>query len=234
MARSSTVTSRPYVLASAATSLDGYLDDRSEGRLLVSNDEDFDRVDEVRAGVDAILVGANTIRRDNPKLLVRSARRVRGRTEAGLSEHPMKVTLTSGGDLDPTANFFTAGAGDKLVYAATPVLGQLRERLGARADLWDAGDPPGMRAVLADLAARGVDRLLVEGGATVHTALLAAGLVDELQLVCAPFLLGTQGGPRLFGDAEYPQGLRHPMTLAEVRRIGDLVLLRYLDGADDA
>lgn len=63
---------RPYVVLSAAVSLDGFLDDASERRLLLSNEEDFDRVDEVRAGVDAILVGAGTIHADDPKLLVRS------------------------------------------------------------------------------------------------------------------------------------------------------------------
>ena len=66
---------RPHVLLSVATSVDGYVDDTSEVRLLLSNQGDFDWVDEVRASVDAILVGANTIRRDNPRLLVRSAQR---------------------------------------------------------------------------------------------------------------------------------------------------------------
>ena len=63
---------RPYVLLSCAMSIDGYIDDASNTRLLMSNDADFDRVDEVRAGCDAILVGANTIRRDNPRLMVRA------------------------------------------------------------------------------------------------------------------------------------------------------------------
>ncbi|MGH3431284.1 MAG: dihydrofolate reductase family protein, partial [Thermocrispum sp.] len=54
------MSTRPYVLLSVATSLDGYLDDARSERLLLSNDEDFARVDGVRAGTDAILVGANT------------------------------------------------------------------------------------------------------------------------------------------------------------------------------
>ena len=62
---------RPYVLLSCATSIDGYIDDASEQRLLLSNDEDLDRVDAVRASCDAILVGAGTVRRDDPRLLVR-------------------------------------------------------------------------------------------------------------------------------------------------------------------
>jgi len=86
---------RPHVLLSVATSVDGYVDDTSEVRLLLSNQGDFDWVDEVRASVDAILVGANTIRRDNPRLLVRSAQRQDERTRCGLAPHPVKVTLTA-------------------------------------------------------------------------------------------------------------------------------------------
>ena len=61
---------RPYTLLSCAMSLDGYLDDASDRRLILSNEADFDRVDEVRAGCDAILVGAATVRNDNPRLVV--------------------------------------------------------------------------------------------------------------------------------------------------------------------
>ena len=61
---------RPYVLLSVAQSLDGYIDDPSPDRLVLSSPEDLDRVDEVRAGCDAIMVGAVTLRRDNPRLRV--------------------------------------------------------------------------------------------------------------------------------------------------------------------
>ena len=63
-------------------SIDGYIDDARDTRLLLSNAADFDRVDAVRAGCDAILVGAHTIRRDNPRLLVRSRRRGQRRADA--------------------------------------------------------------------------------------------------------------------------------------------------------
>ena len=83
---------RPYTLLSCSMSLDGYLDGASEQRLILSNDADLDRVDEVRAGCDAILVGAVTIRNDNPRLLVRSRDRVAQRTARGLTPTPIKVT----------------------------------------------------------------------------------------------------------------------------------------------
>ena len=79
---------RPYVLISCAMSADGRIDDTSPVRLLLSGPDDLDRVDELRASADAILVGANTVRRDNPRLLIRSPRRRAARVAAG-SSSPM-------------------------------------------------------------------------------------------------------------------------------------------------
>jgi 5-amino-6-(5-phosphoribosylamino)uracil reductase len=107
----------PHVLLSAATSVDGCLDDATDTRLILSNDADLDRVDEVRAGSDAIMVGAGTIRRDNPALLVCSQARRKRRVARGLPASPARVTLTATGEIDPGARFFTAGDGGRLVYA---------------------------------------------------------------------------------------------------------------------
>jgi 5-amino-6-(5-phosphoribosylamino)uracil reductase len=78
-----------------------------------------------------------------------------------------------------------------------------------------------------DLHARGVRRLMVEGGGSVHTQFLAADLADELHLVVAPFFVGDPGGRRFVGDGPFPWNPDRRATLAEVRRIGDVVLLRY-------
>src|SRR3954469_14432830 len=106
--------SRPYTLLSCGMSLDGYLDDATDQRLLLSNEADFDRVDEVRAGSDAILVGAATVRNDDPRLEVRSAARVADRVARGLPAQPVKVTVTNRAKLDPASRFFTVGDGPKL------------------------------------------------------------------------------------------------------------------------
>ncbi|WP_203740838.1 RibD family protein [Actinoplanes cyaneus] len=218
---------RPYTLLSCGMSIDGYLDDTTEERLLLSNDADFDRVDEVRAGCDAILVGAATIRQDNPRLLVRSERRRAARIARGEPADPVKVTVTGRCDLDPAAAFFTAGEAEKLVYCATPAVAQARERLGALATVVDGGDPVDVRLVSADLAARGVRRLMVEGGGTMHTQFLTRDLADELQLVVAPFFVGDSRAPRFVHDGTFPAGPKNRAGLAEVRQIGDVVLLRY-------
>jgi 5-amino-6-(5-phosphoribosylamino)uracil reductase len=208
-------------------SIDGYIHDGSDTRLLLSNDADFDRVDAVRAGCDAILVGAHTVRQDNPRLLVRSAARREARVARGLPPSPAKVTVTGRGDLDPTAAFFAAGTAEKLVYCASPAVAQARQRLAGVATVVDAGDPVDLPGVLADLAARGTGRLMVEGGASVHTWFLTAGLADEAQLVVAPFFVGDSRAPRFVGDGSFPWHSRRRARLAEVRQIGDVVLLRY-------
>ena len=100
-------------------SIDGYIGS-PVSRLLLSNDADFDRVDAVRASCDAILVGATTVRLDNPRLLVRSQARRDERTARGLAPSPMKVTVTRRAELDARADFFTTGEAEKLVYAPSP------------------------------------------------------------------------------------------------------------------
>lgn len=164
---------RPYVLLSCAISADGYLDDASPERLILSGPADLDRVDEVRAGCDAILVGAQTIRTDNPRLLIRDPRRSARRAARGLPAHPARVTLTATGDLDPQARFFAPGA-LRLVYCATPAITRARACLGDSAVLIDAGDPVSLDFMLSDLAERGMARVLAEGGARVLGEFLAA------------------------------------------------------------
>jgi 5-amino-6-(5-phosphoribosylamino)uracil reductase len=208
-------------------SIDGYLDDASPDRLLLSNDADFDRVDEVRAGCDAILVGAATIRQDNPRLLIRSAERRAARGARGEHPDPVKVTVTSGSRLDPDASFFIAGAAEKLVYCAAPQVAAARDQLAGRATVVDGGDPVDVGLVAADLGARGVRRLMVEGGGRMHTQFLAGGLADELQLVVAPIFVGDSRAPRFVHDGKFPWGPGNRAGLAEVRQIGDVVLLRY-------
>ncbi|MGH3185504.1 MAG: RibD family protein, partial [Streptosporangiaceae bacterium] len=269
---------RPYVIVSCATSADGYLDDASPRRLILSGPADLDRVDEVRAGCDAILVGAQTVRQDNPRLLIRDPRRSARRAARGGPEHPARVTLTATGDLHPRARFFAPGA-LRLVYCATPAIAPARARLGQgeeTAVLIDAGDPLSLDLVLTDLAERGVLRVLVEGGARVLGEFLARDLADQLDLAIAPFFVADPdpAAPRLnlprLAPAPIPAAPRlnvprlvrtpapapvtapapapapapaaapppldpdstvspnSPMTLAEVFRVGEVALLRYL------
>ena len=222
------MTGRPYTLLSCAVSVDGCLDDASADRLILSGPEDLDEVDELRAAADAILVGAGTIRADDPRLLVRSPVRVTRRLARGLPPHPLRVTVTATGDLDPAARFFAAREGTALVYCATQALAAARARLGGMAEVIDAGDRPSLVRVFEDLySERTVATLLVEGGARILRDALADDLADELRLAVAPFFVGDPAAPRFGLPAAYPHAPADPMALADVRRLGDVAVLHY-------
>lgn len=197
-----------YVVASVAVSLDGCIDDAGPDRLVLSNAADLDRVDEVRAGVDAILVGAGTVRADDPRLRVRSADRCAARVERGSPEQPLRVVLSTGGALDPAARIFVGGA---LVYTT-----------GGRDLPGEVVAVPDLPAALADLTRRGVRRLLVEGGSAIHTLFLTSGLVDELHVAVAPIFVGDPAAPRFVGAGTFPR-----LELVGTRAVGDVALLTY-------
>jgi 5-amino-6-(5-phosphoribosylamino)uracil reductase len=224
---------RPYVQLSCAMSVDGCLDAPGPQRLVLSGDADLDRVDAERSEADAIMVGAGTIRRDDPRLVIRSAARRASRIGRGLPENPARVTLTASGDLDPSARFFDAtSGGGPVVYCAAPQAPKLQNMLNDSAPVIAVPPPVELGAILADLSRRGVHRLLVEGGARLGREFLANGLVDELALTVAPFFVGAAAAPRFAGPGVYPHDPARPMQLVEVRQLDDVVLLRYLLGGD--
>lgn len=217
---------RPYVLLSCAMSIDGYIDDASPERLLLSNAEDFDRVDAVRAESDAILIGSTTLRRDNPRLLVNSPERRAEREARGLPAYPLKLTVTASGDLSPDLKFWHHG-GAKLVYCPDSATGKLSERLGDLADVAGLGETLDFGAMLDDLGSRGIGRLMVEGGSQIHTQFLTQDLADEIHLAIAPFFVGDPKAPRFVNAGVFPHGPANRIILSEVQTIGDMAFLRY-------
>jgi 5-amino-6-(5-phosphoribosylamino)uracil reductase len=206
--------------------------------------------------VDAIVVGANTVRQDNPRLLIRSPRLRAARMAAGRPGQPLRVTVTTTGDLKAGARLFappepaggrtpelaggrtpepaggrTPGAAAvPLVYCASLAVPVALARLGNRAEVIDAGAPPSLSFVLADLAGRDAARVLLEGGSVLLREFLTAGLADELYLAVAPFFVGEAAAPPFALPGAYPADREHPMTLAGVQRLGGVVALRYLLG----
>lgn len=218
---------RPYVILSCAVSLDGFLDDCSASRLVLSNPDDLDRVDELRASCDAILVGARTVRSDNPRLLVRDPARRAGRVARGSAPTPLRATLTRSGRIDPGANLFTVGEGEAVVFAAAGVVDDVRSRLADHAAVVALGDRSPMRQIADDLAGRGVRRLLVEGGGEILTGFLTEGVADELRLAVAPFFLGEAGAPRAFRQGRFPWPPSAPAVLRRVENVSGTAVLEY-------
>lgn len=196
---------RPFVTAKAAVSADGFVG-RPGGPMRLTGpaaDRYFHRQ---RAEVDAIAVGSGTVLADDPRLTARGAYRHRPLT---------RVVFDWRGRVPASASLFsTLSAGPVIMITATAVgerdparLAEL-SGLGVEVETFDRRD---LAPVLERLGQRPVMSLLVEGGPALHTALAEAGLVDRVQRVTTPKVLGD-GVPvsPLFADQAFPRvGVRH-------------------------
>jgi len=180
------------VVASVAVSLDGYIDDTSCRPLRLSSDEDWREVRQLRASCGAILVGAGTVRKDNPSLVIRDEAVRHAREAAGQPADLVKVTISASLDLDPGLRFFTEGEGRKIVFTTL-------SSKGAEAGLSAVAEVIALpeltpRAVVDALADMGYGSLMVEGGARVLRDFFRAGVVDQLRLAVAPIIVGAENG----------------------------------------
>lgn len=180
------------VTLSAAVTADGFLDDDSPRRLIVSTPEDWAEVYRLRAAHDAILVGAQTLRRDNPALLVRDQELRARRREQGLPPDIAKVTLTATGNLSPDLRFFTEGEAERYIFSPKEING-----LQDIATIISTKEPITAKLIVTELEKRGIERLMVEGGAAILGMFLGEGMADTLRLAVNPKLrLGANGGPK--------------------------------------
>ncbi|GMA25941.1 hypothetical protein GCM10025864_37000 [Luteimicrobium album] len=185
---------RPYVILKTATTLDGRVAAADGTSRWITGPEARAHAHEVRAAVDAIAVGTGTVAADDPILTAR-------RPDGGLADHQPLRVLVGRREVPDDARLRTEDGGE-LVHLATHDVAE----------------------VLAALAAREVRTLLVEGGPTLATAFLDAGVVDELHAYVAPVLLGA--GPGAVGDlgvTTIADALR--WRTHDARRLGEDVLL---------
>lgn len=202
------------VTLSAAVTADGFLDDDASARLIVSTHQDWAAVLRLRAAHDAIMAGAETLRRDDPALVLRDDAARRQRRERGLRPDLAKVTLTASGRLSPTLRFFTAGDADRYVFSTHDL-----PKLHDVAEVISSDGPVTARFIVTQLEKRGIERLLVEGGAHVLRMFLAEGMADTVRLAVNPALeLGPGRGvaPFAFTPPEHTPCLRENLGGMEV------------------
>jgi riboflavin-specific deaminase-like protein len=212
---------RPFVFVNMIASADGRaaIDGRSEG---LGGDADLELLLELRAIADAVLIGTGTLRAEGYDRLVKRDERRERRRAAGLAPDPLAVVVSRRFDVPWEVGLFQAPEQPVLVYTGV-----------------DAGEPPdvpapvevvrlevpGLTEMLADLRARGVRALLSEGGPTMHGALWAAGVVDELFLTVAPLITGDDREPSIIEGGRLPEAAR--LELVSVDRAGSELFLRY-------
>jgi 5-amino-6-(5-phosphoribosylamino)uracil reductase len=146
------------VILSVAQSIDGHIDDTALERLVLSSPEDLDRIDEDRADVDAILIGATTLRKDDPTLQVKSPQRVAARAARGEPEQLLRVIVSHPGTSADLRLWGSLGA--KAVYVHAPAAADAAKTLDGLADVVPVDPDGGFGPVLNDLGRRGIRRLI--------------------------------------------------------------------------
>ncbi|GLZ54671.1 pyrimidine reductase family protein [Actinomycetospora sp. NBRC 106378] len=213
---------RPFVRVNFAASADGAVsvDGRSTG-LDAPGDRTLFGV--LRELSDVILAGSGTVRAEDYRG-ARTSEAARARRRArGQAAVPPVAVVTATPALEPDAALFTDTAVPPLVVTTATAAPAARERYAGLAEVLDAGDLS-PAAVLDSLAARGLPRVLCEGGPGLFGSFAAAGLVDELCLSVAPQLVGAGPG-RIVAGPELPAPL--PLRLTSALAHDDGLLLRY-------
>ncbi|MFC7027884.1 2,5-diamino-6-(ribosylamino)-4(3H)-pyrimidinone 5'-phosphate reductase [Halomicroarcula sp. GCM10025324] len=216
-----------HVVVNAAMSADGKLSSRRREQIAISGPEDFDRVDQLRADCDAVMVGVGTVIADDPSLTVKDADRREARRKRGESPNPARIVADSRIRTPPDATVLDGQAETYLLVseaAPTDFIEQMEE---TGAYVLAAGeDQVDLTTSLGKLEGEGIETLLVEGGGELIFGLVAEGLVDELSVFVGPKLIGGRDAPTLAdGDGfveEFPS-----LDLDEVERLDDGVLLTW-------
>lgn len=203
-------TDQPIVIAQLGQSLDGRIATLSGDSKYINGGSALDHLHRLRARVDAVVIGVGTLLADDPLLTVR---RVEGRS-------PARVVIDPTGRAPADARLFAEDGVARLVVcdegAAAP-----EQAEAIRLSAVDRSFCP--RAIIAALAARGLRRILVEGGARTISTFIDAGCIDRLHVLLAPLILGSgKPGLDLKPIARLDQALR-PVTRAHVLDDGDVL-----------
>jgi 2,5-diamino-6-(ribosylamino)-4(3H)-pyrimidinone 5'-phosphate reductase len=221
---------RPFVSINVAMTADGKIDTSERRGATISSAQDKERVDRLRAGSDAVMVGGRTLLDEDPKLTVKSGALQAERLGRGLPAHPARIGVVTNAALRPGANFLTAGPARVVIFTTQKTSGPQIEMLrshgaqvivhnGARVDLDE---------MMKTLKNEGIERLMVEGGGTLNFELLRRGLVDEVSAYIAPLVFGGAHAPTLADGPGTARGEAIDLELIQVNPLDEGgILVQY-------
>src|SRR5262245_45513428 len=222
---------RPFVFINVAMTADGKIDTMARKGAGISSPRDRERVDRLRAESDAVMVGGRTLLDEDPKLTVKSNSLRAERVARGLAENPMKVGVVSEANIDSHAKFLREGPAKVVIFTTDRTSRDRLEFLRSQgaevyADHHEKVDLANALMILQNL---GVDRLMVEGVATLNFELLRLGLVDEVYAFMAPMIFGGESAPTMAAGAGMERSKAIPLTLINVEQWDDGgLLIKYL------
>jgi len=215
------------VVVNAAMSADGKLSSRERTQIEISGPDDFDRVDQLRAESDAVMVGVGTVLADDPSLTVDDPERRTAREERGEPANPARVVADSRIRTPPDATVLDDAARTYLLVSGVAPTDFIEQMEEAGATVIATGeDRVDLVTALGKLEGEGVDQLMVEGGGELIFSLIAAGFVDEVSVFVGPKLIGGRDAPTLADGDGFTEDFP-ALTLDAVERLDDGVLLHW-------
>ncbi|MBI2331234.1 MAG: dihydrofolate reductase family protein [Chloroflexi bacterium] len=221
---------RPYTFINVAMTADGKIDTFERKGAAISSRRDKQRVDELRAAADGILVGGRTLLDEAPKLTVKSEALREGRIRQGRSPNPIKVGVATRADIHKDSDFIKAGDARRVIFTTSQTsISQLESLRALGVEVFEDESPRvDLNKMMQTLKKLGVDHLMVEGGGTVNFELIRLGLVDELLIYIAPMIFGGANAPTPADGLGLAREGAMEMKLADVEHWEDGgVVLKY-------
>ena len=221
---------RPFVFINVAMTADGKIDTFVRKGSAISSQRDKQRVDQLRAEADAIMVGGRTLLDEDPKLTVKSETLRAERIARGLSPNPIKVGVVTKADLNPHAKFLHEGPARIVIFTTHQTSKEQLVSLRAQGVevFVHTGERVDLEKMLQTLKELGINRLMVEGGATLNFELLRLGLVDEISAYMAPMIFGGESAPTMVAGSGLERSAAVPLKLIHVETWEDGgVLIKY-------
>ena len=219
---------RPYILLNYAMSLDGKISTEDRDPVRFTSGIDRRLMDEIRADVDAVLIGAGTLRAEDPPVRIQAAKRRDERTRMGKSPHPVSIILSRSMRIPSEGRYWKDGQVERIIATAVQTPADRSLPFQEKAEVIRTGETSvDLNELCRMLSDRGIRRLLVEGGGEVNMAFWAAGLVDEVYLTLCPVVIGGRNAPTAADGTGFDADRFRKLRLVESRRVGQEFFLRY-------
>ena len=220
---------RPYVVVNVAMSADGKLSTRERRQVRISGAQDFTRVDRLKAGCDAVMVGIGTVLADDPSLTVKGEDCRRHRKDRGVPEHPVRIVVDSRARTPPDASILHKGSGLRIIAVSHAADPGRAAALKEYATVIVAGEKEvDLAALMDELGNMGIQRVMVEGGGTLIASLIREGLVHEIYTFIGNLIISGKDAPTLADGAGFLLEQEFcRLTLIEIRKIENGVLLHW-------